>query len=76
MEHFRYSMFSLLVFMCFGNMLEEKKIKDIADVERNLLLSFSQVSKISIWPRVIKIVFRKQWKKIFQVSTTRKIEIR
>ncbi|KAK6243720.1 hypothetical protein QUC31_010129 [Theobroma cacao] len=68
MEHFRFSMFSLLVFMCFGDKLEEKKIKEIADVERNVMLSFSQVSMISIWPRATKILFRKQWKKIFELQ--------
>ncbi|XVE90380.1 hypothetical protein DITRI_Ditri20bG0073100 [Diplodiscus trichospermus] len=68
MEHFRFSMFSLLVFMCFGNKLEENKTKEIAEVERNLMLSFSKVSMVSIWPRVTKIVFRKQWKKVFQLQ--------
>ncbi|XWS65009.1 hypothetical protein CRYUN_Cryun05aG0054000 [Craigia yunnanensis] len=68
MKHFLFSMYSLLVFMCFGDKLEEKKIKEIADVERNLMLSFSQVSMISFWPRITKIVFRKQWKKVFQLQ--------
>ncbi|XP_022742017.1 cytochrome P450 89A2-like [Durio zibethinus] len=67
-EHFRFSMYSLLVFMCYGDKIEENKIKEIAEVERNLVLSFSRVSMISIWPRVTKIVFRKQLKKFFQLQ--------
>ncbi|XVF30565.1 hypothetical protein REPUB_Repub16aG0069100 [Reevesia pubescens] len=68
MEHFRKSMFSLLVFMCFGDKLEEEKIKEIADVQRDLMLSFSQVSMVSILPNVTKIVFYKHRKKIIQLQ--------
>ncbi|OMP02855.1 Cytochrome P450 [Corchorus capsularis] len=38
-KHFHFSMFSLLVFMCFGDNLEEKKIKEMAHVEREMMLS-------------------------------------
>ncbi|KAI6694716.1 hypothetical protein NL676_022426 [Syzygium grande] len=37
-DHFRYAMFCLLVLMCFGDRLEEKQIKQIEQVERQLSL--------------------------------------
>ena len=38
-DHFQYSMFCLLVLMCFGDKLGETQIRKIEEVERRLLLS-------------------------------------
>ncbi|OMP02853.1 Cytochrome P450 [Corchorus capsularis] len=43
LEHFQFSMFSLLVLMCFGNKYDDDKIKEIEDVVERLLSNFSRV---------------------------------
>ncbi|XVF42858.1 hypothetical protein PTKIN_Ptkin01aG0399500 [Pterospermum kingtungense] len=73
MEHFRFSMYSLQIFMCFGDKLEENKVREIAEAETNLFSTFGQVNMIFISPKVTKIVFRKQWKKLFNYNKNRKI---
>nr|KJB80555.1 hypothetical protein B456_013G103500 [Gossypium raimondii] len=67
-DQFRNSMFSMLAFMCFGKELEEQKIKEIAEVERDMMRTFGEVSMVSVLPRVTMIIFYKQWKKIFQLQ--------
>ncbi|MBA0699079.1 hypothetical protein Goari_000748, partial [Gossypium aridum] len=67
-DQIRNSMFSLLAFMCFGKELEEQKIKEIAEVERDMMRTFGEVSMVSILQRVTMIIFYKQWKKIFQLQ--------
>ncbi|MBA0632044.1 hypothetical protein Godav_000861 [Gossypium davidsonii] len=45
-DQFRNSMFSLLTFMCFGKELEGQKIKEIAEVERDMMRTFGEVSMV------------------------------
>ncbi|GMI99674.1 cytochrome P450, family 87, subfamily A, polypeptide 6 [Hibiscus trionum] len=74
-QHFQFSMFSLLVVMCFGDKLDDKKIREIQDVVERLLSKFSRVSMVymaSIWPRLTKFVFRKLWDETFQVGQQQK----
>ncbi|XP_057969996.1 cytochrome P450 89A2-like [Malania oleifera] len=66
-KHFQYAMFCLLVFMCFGDELEEKQIKDIEAVQRKLLLSVSRFNILNFWPRLGKILFRNRWKELMQL---------
>ncbi|KAI3905979.1 hypothetical protein MKW98_022408 [Papaver atlanticum] len=39
-DHFQFGMFCLLIFMCFGEKLDEKIIREVESVQRNLLLWF------------------------------------
>ncbi|XVE90377.1 hypothetical protein DITRI_Ditri20bG0072800 [Diplodiscus trichospermus] len=66
-DHFRYAMFCLLVLMCFGDKLDEKQIRRIEDVQRDMLLNMVSCNKLNAWPRVTKVLFHKLWKK-FQRS--------
>ncbi|KAJ0014033.1 hypothetical protein Pint_21735 [Pistacia integerrima] len=61
-------MFSLLALMCFGDKLEEEQIKEIERVQRNLLLSFSRFQILNFWPSVGKILFRKRWEELYQIT--------
>lgn len=60
-EHFQYAMFCLLVFMCFGERVNDDKISDIERVQRDLLLSLNKFNILNFWPNVTRILFRKRW---------------
>ncbi|KAJ8537010.1 hypothetical protein K7X08_035411 [Anisodus acutangulus] len=60
-------MFCLLVLMCFGDKLEEPQIKQIENIQRRLLLSFSRFNILNIFPRVGRIIFRSRWKELIQL---------
>ncbi|KAL5225731.1 hypothetical protein ABZP36_012370 [Zizania latifolia] len=46
LETFQYAMFCLLVAMCFGEMLDERAVRDIAAAQRKLLLYSSTKLKV------------------------------
>lgn len=56
-----YAMFCLLVLMCFGDKLEDKVIKDIERVQRELLRNFIRFNVLNFFPRFGKILFRERW---------------
>ena len=60
-------MFCLLVLMCFGDRLDESKIREIENVERALILSFSPFDILNFWPKLTKILFRKRWEMLIQL---------
>ncbi|KAM7263210.1 hypothetical protein ACFE04_000893 [Oxalis oulophora] len=66
-EHFQYAMFCLLVFMCFGDRLEENQIKEIEKVQRAMLVNLSKFEILNFWPSLTKIVLRKKWKEFRQL---------
>ncbi|XP_024988015.1 cytochrome P450 89A2-like [Cynara cardunculus var. scolymus] len=68
-DHFRYAMFCLLVFMCFGEKLDDRRIDEIATVQRRVLLSVGsgRFNVLSIFPRLGKILFRNRWKEVAQI---------
>ncbi|KAH7854368.1 hypothetical protein Vadar_012988 [Vaccinium darrowii] len=49
-DHFQYAMFCLLVLMCFGDKLDEKQIRDVERVQRQLLLNASRFNTLDLWP--------------------------
>ncbi|KAJ0683127.1 putative cytochrome P450 [Helianthus annuus] len=63
-DHFQYAMFCLLVFMCFGEKLDESKINEIVRVQRNMLIKLGsgRFTVLTIFPKLGKIVFRNRWK--------------
>ncbi|XP_054793921.1 cytochrome P450 89A2-like [Prosopis cineraria] len=65
-DHLQYAMFCLLVFMCFGEKLDEKQIRDIEHVEQRVLLSVSRFRVLNFWPRITRILFRKRWQELLQ----------
>ncbi|XP_050253269.1 cytochrome P450 89A2-like isoform X2 [Quercus robur] len=66
-DHFQYSMFCLLVLMCFGDKLGETQIRKIEEVERRLLLSSRRFAILNFFPRIGRILFRKRWEELFQL---------
>lgn len=52
--------------MCFGDKLKEKQIEEIKKVLRHVLFCFGRVNTLNTWPRLSKIVFRKQWEDLLQ----------
>ncbi|KAL5767485.1 hypothetical protein ACOSP7_014093 [Xanthoceras sorbifolium] len=66
-DHFRFSMFSLVALMCFADKLEEKQILDIEHVIRSILVNLSRFEILNYWPRLGKILFRKRWQELYQI---------
>ncbi|KAJ8772398.1 hypothetical protein K2173_027575 [Erythroxylum novogranatense] len=67
LEEFQYAMFCLLVFMCFGDKLDQSQVKEIEKVGRAMLMSVSNSNALNFWPRVTKIVFRRRWEELLQL---------
>ncbi|CAL5183276.1 unnamed protein product [Lathyrus oleraceus] len=65
--HFHYAMFCLLVFMCFGERLNDEKVNEIERVQRKLLLSMSRFNVLNFWPEVTKILLRKRWEELLKL---------
>ncbi|XP_030543168.2 cytochrome P450 89A2-like [Rhodamnia argentea] len=72
LDHFQHAMLCLLVLMCFGDGLEEEKIKQIKEVQRRLLLGQRGFSVLNFWPRLSKLVLRKLWKEFYELCECRK----
>ncbi|XVF06820.1 hypothetical protein REPUB_Repub06bG0083600 [Reevesia pubescens] len=66
-DQFRYAMFCLLALMCFGDKLDEKQIRRIEDVQRDLILNFGGFNILNAWPRYTKVLFYKLWKKFLRI---------
>ncbi|KAG9455271.1 hypothetical protein H6P81_008175 [Aristolochia fimbriata] len=60
-ESFQFAMFCLLVFMCFGQRLEEKVVRKIEEVQRDMLVNFTRFNVFAFFPRIGKWVFRERW---------------
>ncbi|KAI3840870.1 hypothetical protein MKX03_009998 [Papaver bracteatum] len=69
LHHFQFGMFCLLVFMCFGEKLDEKKIREVESVQRNMLLGFSRLQILNFFPRINKIVFKKKWEEFYKLRS-------
>ncbi|XP_054788100.1 cytochrome P450 89A2-like [Prosopis cineraria] len=65
-DHLQYAMFCLLAFMCFGQKLDEKQMKDIEDVQRRVIMSFNRFRVLDFWPRITRILFHKLRQEMFQ----------
>ncbi|XP_044498328.1 cytochrome P450 89A2-like [Mangifera indica] len=65
-DHFQYGMFCLLVLMCFGDKLDNKKIKEVEYVQRRMMVNLSRFRILNFWPRLTKILFYKRWKELLQ----------
>ncbi|OMP00988.1 Cytochrome P450 [Corchorus olitorius] len=72
LEHFKLSMFSALVFMCFGKKLEDNTIMEISDIIHRLMSSFGKVSMIymiSFWPKILtKFLFGRFLEEVFRAG--------
>ncbi|KAL8095522.1 cytochrome P450 89A2-like [Apium graveolens] len=66
-DHFQHALFCLLVYMCFGEKLEDEKIRDVERVQRNLLRSVFSYNFLNIWPKLGRVIFKKKWKELIAV---------
>ncbi|XP_022986505.1 cytochrome P450 89A2-like [Cucurbita maxima] len=66
-DHFQYAMFCLLVLMCFGDKLDEPKIKEVENVQRTMLLSLSRFGLLNSSPKLTKIFLPKRWEEFLQL---------
>ncbi|CBI22407.3 unnamed protein product, partial [Vitis vinifera] len=66
-DDFHFAMFCLLVLMCFGNQLEEEKVREIQAAQLRVLAGFGTFNMLNFWPTIGKILFRKRWEKFLQL---------
>lgn len=67
-EHFQYSMFCLLVLMCFGDKLNETQILEIQQVQRDILVNLQRFIFLNLWPKLMKVLLRNRWKEYLQIK--------
>ncbi|KAK9276028.1 hypothetical protein L1049_005559 [Liquidambar formosana] len=66
-DHFRHAIFCLLVYMCFGEKLEEKAVREMEAVQRPIFVNLNRFDALNFMPRLGKILFRKLWKELLQL---------
>eukprot|EP00268_Persea_americana_P028194 TRINITY_DN2741_c0_g1_i2.p1 TRINITY_DN2741_c0_g1~~TRINITY_DN2741_c0_g1_i2.p1 ORF type:complete len:514 (-),score=93.08 TRINITY_DN2741_c0_g1_i2:31-1572(-) len=66
-ESFQYSMFCLLLLMCFGQKLDKDTVKKIETTQRRLLVSFRKFNIFAFLPRIGKLIFRKRWNELLEM---------
>ncbi|XXG56948.1 hypothetical protein AAC387_Pa03g4240 [Persea americana] len=66
-ESFQYAMFCLLLFMCFGQKLDESTVKKIKDIQRQLLARSPIFDAIHFLPKIGKILFRGRWNALMEI---------
>ncbi|KMT08514.1 hypothetical protein BVRB_6g137970 [Beta vulgaris subsp. vulgaris] len=67
MDHFRFAMFCLLVFMCFGDKLDEFQIKEIEAIQHQSLTSIKYFSILNVWPWLTRILLHSRWNELFEL---------
>ncbi|OAY78808.1 Cytochrome P450 89A2 [Ananas comosus] len=64
MESLQFAVFSLLAFMCFGEWLNDQKIRRIASLQRELFTNFLSFGVFAMYPKITKLLFRSRWKEL------------
>ncbi|KAE9617661.1 hypothetical protein Lal_00018598 [Lupinus albus] len=72
-DHFQHAMFSLLVFMCFGQRVDDEILNDIEKAERTLLLSLKRFNVLNYWPKITKFLFRKRWEELLKLRSNQEV---
>ncbi|RDY12500.1 Cytochrome P450 89A9, partial [Mucuna pruriens] len=73
MEHVQDAIFSLLVFMCFGEAVDKEKIDDIKRVQHCLMSGLNRFSVLNLWPKVVtRVLFRKRWQELLHLRKVQK----
>ncbi|KMT08513.1 hypothetical protein BVRB_6g137960 [Beta vulgaris subsp. vulgaris] len=67
MDHFRFAIFCLLVFMCFGDKLDESQIKEIESIQHRSLTSIKRFSILNVWPWLTRILLHSRWNEMFEL---------
>lgn len=58
--------------MCFGEQLDDGKVRDIERVLRQMLLGFNRFNILNFWNRVTRVLFRKRWKEFLRFRKEQK----
>ncbi|XP_058086034.1 cytochrome P450 89A2-like [Magnolia sinica] len=67
LESFQYSMFCLLLLMCFGQRLDESVVKKIEDMQLRLITNLVRFNIFTLLPTLGKILFRKRWNRLLEM---------
>ncbi|KAL4386580.1 hypothetical protein GQ457_09G026970 [Hibiscus cannabinus] len=65
-DHFRYAMFCLSAIVCFGDKLDEDRIREIDGLERELQSALVNFNVLNVWPSVTRVLFYKLWGKFLK----------
>ncbi|XP_078437764.1 cytochrome P450 89A2-like [Wolffia australiana] len=65
-EAIQYAMFCLLVFLCFGERLDEKTVRAIEKAQRDLLLFFQKLAVFEYAPRITRYLFWGRWRRLLR----------
>ncbi|XP_074275309.1 cytochrome P450 89A2-like [Silene latifolia] len=60
-DHFRFAMFCLLVFMCFGDKMVESCIREVEEVVYRPMVLFSRYQILNFWPWMTRVILRSRW---------------
>ncbi|CAN6466344.1 unnamed protein product [Victoria cruziana] len=64
---FQHAMFCLLLFMCFGEKLEDDVVQKVENSLRTVILAFWRWDILAIFPRLSKIFFRGRWQELLDI---------
>ncbi|WCJ27746.1 Cytochrome P450 superfamily protein [Euphorbia peplus] len=70
-ENVQYAMFCLLVFMCLGDKVDDRQIKEVERVQRSAIVNNRRFEVLNYWPKVTKILMKKKWAEFFNIGKER-----
>nr|ATG29976.1 CYP77F35 [Taxus chinensis] len=62
-DHLRHAVFCILLYMCFGVRLEEKTVREVEEILRELILSLGDLSLDDLFP-ALRVFYRKRWERM------------
>jgi cytochrome P450 len=64
-NHIQHAIFCLLVFMCFGENIDNKKMEKIENIQKCLISSSGKFSVLNFYPKIVsRLLFRKRWQEL------------
>ncbi|KAL2344292.1 hypothetical protein Fmac_005577 [Flemingia macrophylla] len=72
-DQVQHAMFTLILFMCFGEAVERHKIQDIERIQRSLVNGVGRFSVLSFLPNVFaRVLFPTRWHELLQLRKAQK----
>jgi len=72
-DHIHHAIFSLLVFMCFGEKVDNEKIETIKHIQRLWIISSGKFGVLNFFPKMIShMIFQKRWNEFLQLQKDQK----
>ncbi|MED6143640.1 hypothetical protein PIB30_007943 [Stylosanthes scabra] len=73
-DYVHHAVFSMLVFMCFGENIQDDKIQHIKRIQRTLISGFNRFSVLNFLPRVVsRVVFPQRCKEYLHLREQQKL---